>query len=141
MAQSRSGIAGRMRASVWDISGETQLVILADKIEFGRRVHGGHAGVDAPRGLTWHPHQLDELLIGQKIGCVIAGALRAAGRWIREDGLLVVWGGRRFFHDGSGLPSRGAVRPVRQFSHIRQALPRYWAPRANFQWDRKKERD
>src|SRR6185436_3410671 len=53
---------------------EAQFVILAEAIKFRRRIHGGDTGVDPSCGLTCHRRQLHQLLIGQKIYSVIAGA-------------------------------------------------------------------
>ena len=50
---------------------EAQFVILAEAIEFRRRIHGADAGVPASCGLALDRRQLDKLLIGQSIGCVV----------------------------------------------------------------------
>ena len=52
---------------------EAKLAILADAIEFRRRIHCGDASVPPPRSLTFHRSQLDKLSIRQNIGCVIPG--------------------------------------------------------------------
>ena len=49
------------------------LVILADAIEFRRRVHGGDAAVPTPCGLTFYQVQLDKLSVRQSICCIIPG--------------------------------------------------------------------
>ena len=49
------------------------LVILAEAIEFRRRVHCGDASVPPPCSLTFYRGQLDKLLIRQNIRCVIPG--------------------------------------------------------------------
>jgi hypothetical protein len=53
---------------------ETQLVILAEAIQFRRRIHCRDAGVDALRSMACDCSQLGNLLIGQKVHCVLAGA-------------------------------------------------------------------
>ena len=56
---------------------EACLVILAEAIEFRRRVHCGDASVPAPCSLTCYRGQLDKLLIRQNIRCVIPGTATA----------------------------------------------------------------
>ena len=48
---------------------EACLIVLAEAIEFRRRVHCGDASVPPPCSLTFYRRQLDKLLIRQNIGC------------------------------------------------------------------------